>query len=295
MGILRFNYRSEVLGRYVDITVALPTDSYRCPPSEKLENRTNRHPVDPNKPCYVPGMKFQTVYLIHGGGDDDTLTYRYSNVEEVAQRNHVMLVTPNIANSFGYDAAYTIPYMTFVTEELPTVIQSLFPSSTAREDNFIMGYAMGGNVALGCAVNRPDRYAMCMDISGGIGMTMSTETLMEELDGDHFKQFFPLYNTTFGSSEEIPGSAADLAYQVKQHRENGDPECRFLLVCGSREFIRQRVERDAAVMQEMHMDVTYICAEEYDHDFKLWDRYMQLGLDTLLPLKRKAIYPVNAQ
>ena len=22
---------------------------------------------------YEPGMKFQTVYLIHGGGDDDTL------------------------------------------------------------------------------------------------------------------------------------------------------------------------------------------------------------------------------
>ena len=108
-------------------------------------------------------MKFQTVYLIHGGGDDDTLTYRYSNVEEAAQRNHVMLVTPNIANSFGYDAKYAIPYMSFITEELPTVIQSLFASSPAREDNFIMGYAMGGNVALGCAINRPDRYAACLD------------------------------------------------------------------------------------------------------------------------------------
>lgn len=39
------------------------------------------------------------------------------------------------------------------------------------------------------------------------------------------------------------------------------------------------------------MDVTYLCAEEYDHDFKLWDRYLQLGLDWLLPLKRRAIYP----
>lgn len=291
MGTFRFNYRSEVLGRYVDITVVLPTDSYRCPPSDKLANRANRHPADPGKPCYQPGMKFQTVYLIHGGGDDDTLTYRYSNVEEAAQRNHVMLVTPNIANSFGYDAAYTIPYMTFVTEELPMVMQSLFPSSTAREDNFIMGYAMGGNVALGCAVNRPDRYAMCMDISGGIGMTMCRETFMAELDGDHFSTVFPLYNATFGTSQEIPGSPADLAYQVQRHREQGDPECKFLLVCGSREFIRERVEGDAAAMQKLHMDVTYLCAEEYDHDFQLWNRYMQLGLDTLLPLKRRAIYP----
>lgn len=291
MGIFRFNYRSEILGRYTDITVVLPTDSYRCPPSSRTENRTNRTPEAPNTPRYQPGMKFQTVYLIHGGGDDDTLTYRYSNVEEAAQRNHVMLVTPNIANSFGYDAKYAIPYMSFITEELPTVIQSLFASSPAREDNFIMGYAMGGNVALGCAINRPDRYAACLDISGGIGMTMRTDTLMQELRGDHFRNLFPLYNTTFGSAEEIPGSPADLPFQIKYHRDAGDPECKFILVCGSEEFIRRRVEDDAAAMQVMDMDVTYLCAEEYDHDFKLWDRYLQLGLDRLLPLKRRAIYP----
>lgn len=291
MGIFRFNYRSEILGRYTDITVALPTDSYRCPPSGRMENRTNRTSEVPNTPRYQPGMKFQTVYLIHGGGDDDTLTYRYSNVEEAAQRNHVMLVTPNIANSFGYDAKYAIPYMSFITEELPTVIQSLLSSSPAREDNFIMGYAMGGNVALGCAINRPDRYAACLDISGGIGMTMRTDTLMQELRGDHFRSLFPLYNTTFGSAEEIPGSTADLPFQVKCHRDAGDPECKFILVCGSKEFIRRRVEDDAAAMQAMDMDITYLCAEEYDHDFKLWDRYLQLGLDRLLPLKRRAIYP----
>ena len=291
MGIFRFNYRSEILGRYTDITVVLPTDSYRCPPSSRTENRTNRTPEAHNTPRYQPGMKFQTVYLIHGGGDDDTLTYRYSNVEEAAQRNHVMLVTPNISNSFGYDAKYAIPYMSFITEELPTVIQSLFASSPAREDNFIMGYAMGGNVALGCAINRPDRYAACLDISGGIGMTMRTDTLMQELRGDHFRNLFPLYNTTFGSAEEIPGSPADLPFQIKYHRDAGDPECKFILVCGSEEFIRRRVEDDAAAMQAMDMDVTYLCAEEYDHDFKLWDRYLQLGLDWLLPLKRRAIYP----
>lgn len=288
MGIFRFNFRSEALGHYVDVTVALPTDSYRCPPELPMEHCTSRG--SDGKPVYQPGMKFQTVYLIHGGGDDDTLTYRYSNVEEAAQRNHVMLVTPNITNSFGYDTKYTVPYMTFVTQELPTVIQSLFASSPAREDNFIMGYAMGGNVALGCAVNHPERYSHCVDISGGIGMTFCADTLMAELDGDHFKNFFPLYNAAFGDSSEIPGSPADLTAQVKKHRAAGDPECSYTLVCGSREYIRSRMEADAAQMQALDMDVSYICAEEYDHDFKLWDRYMQLALDTILPLKRKAIY-----
>lgn len=291
MGVMRFNYRSEILGRYVDITVAYPTDSYRCPPTPAMQNRVHKASANALKPEYRPGMKFQTVYLIHGGGDDDTLTYRYSNVEEAAQRNHVMLVTPNIANSFGIDTCYGVPYMTFLTEELPCVVQSLFASSPAREDNFIMGYAMGGNVALGAAVNRPDLYHTCVDISGGIGMTMDTRGLMEELDGDHFREGFPLFHHTFGDSKNIPGSQMDLACQAEKNRMAGLPPCRYLLVCGSKEFIRGRVEKDVAVMRSLNMDVQYICAETYDHDFRLWDRYLQLALDKLLPLKRQAIYP----
>lgn len=53
-----------------------------------------------------------------------------------------MLVTPNIANSFGIDTAYGVAYQTFLSQELPTVIRALFASSEKREDNFIMGYAM---------------------------------------------------------------------------------------------------------------------------------------------------------
>jgi putative tributyrin esterase len=71
--------------------------------------------------------------------------------------------------------------MTFITEELPTVIQTLFTSSEKREDNFIMGYAKGSNVALVAAITRPDRYYVRMDISGGIGMTMDAGVLKGEL------------------------------------------------------------------------------------------------------------------
>lgn len=291
MGYFRFNYRSELLNRYVDVSVVLPTDGCRLPAGGYPVERCHRSPAPATAPEWRPGMQFQTVYLLHGGGDDDTLTYRYSNIEEAAQRNHVMLITPDIANSLGLDTAYGVPYMSFLTEELPTVVQSLFPSSPRREDNFIMGYAMGGNAALGAAVNRPDRYAVCVDISGGIGMTFRADTLQQELSGPVFKNVFPLYNHSFGPTGGIPGSRADLKSELLRHRAAGAPECRFVLICGSREFIRERVENDAAVMRELNMDVTYLCAEGYDHDFRLWNRAMELALDRLLPLKRKPLYP----
>ena len=117
-----------------------------------------------------------------------------------------MLVTPNIANSFGLDTEYGVNYQSFLSRELPAVIRALFPSSPRREDNFIVGYAMGGNVALGTALLHPELYAECVDISGGIGMTLATETLQSELDGDFFRQNFRIYNSSFGKGSKIPGS-----------------------------------------------------------------------------------------
>jgi len=213
MGLMRFNFRSQALGYYVDVTVAYPTDNYSYYDQDRMskggleeEDRNGK----PAKPVYTPGMKFQTVYLIHGGGDDDTLTYRYTNAERYATENNVMLVTPNIANSFGADADFGVKYQTFLAEELPVVVRSLFASSEKREDNFIMGYAMGANVALGTAIMHPELFACCVDMSGGIGYTLDTDTMVEELKGEHFGRHFYRYVTTFGQAETFPGSKHDL-------------------------------------------------------------------------------------
>ena len=64
MGIMRFNYRSQAVGGYVDITVVYPTDFISYYDMTK-ERRHHNAPGQKPLPKYVPGMKFQTVYLIH--------------------------------------------------------------------------------------------------------------------------------------------------------------------------------------------------------------------------------------
>lgn len=289
MGIMRFNYRSQAVGGYVDVTVVYPTDSL----SYYDMSAETRHHVIPGqaaRPMYKPGMKFQTVYLIHGGGDDDTLTYRYTNAELYAQRNNVMLVTPSVMNSFGVDTNYGVAYSTFITEELPVLMQTLFASSPKREDNFIVGYAMGGNAALGNAIIRPEMYNTCIDISGGIGLTVNTEQLAEELGREHFKSF-PLYLSTFGKPEELEGSRHDLRKKLKEDMSNGVKLPKFILIAGSEEgSIGERVKADADTLKALGCDVTYICAEGHKHDFVMWDKYIALALDELLPLKREPLY-----
>jgi putative tributyrin esterase len=288
MGIMRFNYRSQAIGRYIDISVVYPTDnmSYIDPALEK------KHPVPgPEKQQYKPGMKFQTVYLIHGGGDDDSLVYRYTNAEYFAQRNCVMLVTPDITNSFGINTNYEVEYSTFLNEELPIVIQTLFASSPKREDNFIVGYAMGGNAAFGNALMYPQNYSTCVDMSGGIGLTVNMQTLKDELNSEHFKNDFKLYGASFGEADKLDGSRHDMYTLAKKNLENGVEVPKFYFIAGSEEsFIRDRCKDDADILKSLGYDATYIEAEGYKHDFEMWDKYLHIVFDEILPLKRKAIY-----
>ncbi|MCR5278611.1 MAG: hypothetical protein K6E19_04135 [Lachnospiraceae bacterium] len=288
MSMMRFNYRSQMLGHYVDISIVYPTDnySYYDPKKDRKGIHDEGH-FETAKLVYEPGMKFQTVYLIHGGGDDDTLTYRYTNAERYAQDNNVMLVTPNIANSFGANAEYGKRYQDFLGDELPAVIQSLFASSSKREDNFIMGYAMGGNVALATALLHQDKFAYCVDMSGGIGLTLDTKALADELRSDHFKNFLPIYNGTFGNPDKLEGSRHDIYKAAKEYKESGKELTGFHVICGSDEFIRKRVERDVELLKELGYNPEYTVAEGYKHDFDLWEDYMRIALDSILPLKRK--------
>ena len=268
MGYLRFNFRSPALGRYVDVSIATPVERYL------FQARATKTDIDKN-------IRLKTVYLIHGGGDDDTLTYRFSNAERYANDANVMLVTPNITNSFGIDTCYHVSYQTFLAEELPKMVQTFFASSGRREDNYIMGYAMGGNVALGTAILHPENYCKCFDISGGIGMTLNNETLKQELHSEHFNKNFPLYVSSFGKPEDIEGSRFDLYRKLKTDLENGVELPEFTIACGSKEFIRTRVEDDYRIMKELGANVSYDLCEGYDHDFEFWDMYIAKALKQL--------------
>lgn len=288
MALIQYNYKSQCVGRNVNVTVILPTDGLSFFEPSEARERGHNPIAPPPRDVYRPGMGFQTVYLYHGGGEDNSVSGRYAALERAAQENRVMLVCPDI-QFFGTDSAGG-KYFTYLTEELPTVMQTIFPSSPKREDNFVMGYAMGANVALGAAVIRPDLFRACVDISGGIGMTLKTQTLVDELNSNHFKTFVPSYQIAFGPSESFPGSAFDLFPIAKKFREQGRELSEFILACGSKEFIRERVEGDVHALKELGYTIRYICAEGYDHNWEMWEKYMLLAFKELLPLKRKYLY-----
>ena len=284
MGIMQYNYRSQCLSANVNITIVYPTDRLSYYDMTVPRHHGSRVKLEDR---YLPGMKFQTIYLLHGGGDDDSVVYRYINSEAYAEANQVMLVTPSIVNSFGVDTKYGLFSYTFLTEELPVVIQSLFASSPKREDNFIMGFAMGGNAALGAALRRPDLYAACVDLSGGIGLTLDMDDLKKNLRSSKFR----IYPSSFENPDTIDGTEFDMYSVAKGNIERGVELPKFFLCAGSEEGqIGVRVHNDAIKLKELGYDVYYEEAAGYKHDFPIWNKYIKLAMDEWLPLKRHPLY-----
>ena len=84
MGLLRFSYRSEILSLHTNITVTLPSEELTYYPLTDIKREEGV--AARRKWEYRDGMKFQTVYLLHGGGEDGNMvwiTFGSSSVRNV--------------------------------------------------------------------------------------------------------------------------------------------------------------------------------------------------------------------
>ena len=95
---------------------------------------------DPEKGC----QKFQTLYLLHGFTGDHLSWLRGTSIERYADEHQILTVMPSAYNSAYTDMKYGLPYFTYISEELPEMVERLFPSSPCRQDRFVSGMSMGG-------------------------------------------------------------------------------------------------------------------------------------------------------
>ncbi|HPJ02052.1 MAG TPA: alpha/beta hydrolase-fold protein [Candidatus Limiplasma sp.] len=282
MAIMRYNYFSEVLSLCVDVTITYPSRKFTYSENSKPELVIREEA----KPALYDGMKFQTVYMLHGGGDDDSLLLRYTNLERYAEDNCVMTVTAQAKDSFFIDTAYGFRYFTFMTEELPRVIQCLFASSPAREDNFVIGMAMGGNAALMLAMKRPDLYAGVVDLSGGIGCSIDTDYFVDELET--WKQIRRL-PAAFGTPESQPGGPWDLGAIAKKNFADKVTMPELYIAVGDDDFIRDVVRKDRDALSAIGYQFHYEEAPGLGHEWAFWDQYIQKALNEWLPLRRSVV------
>ncbi len=73
---------------------------------------------------------------------------------------------PRVERSFYADEVHGHRYWTFLSEELPSLVDQFFRVSTRREDTFVAGLSMGGYGAFRWALRQPERFAAAASLSG---------------------------------------------------------------------------------------------------------------------------------
>lgn len=145
MAYLSCHFYSKYLAHQTQICVALP-EAYGKPVQKE----------------------YPLLYLLHGRGDDSTSWLRLSSVERFADEHRVAVVMPSAETSFYMDGIYGKRFFSYLTIELPAVVQQWFPVTSSPESTYIAGLSMGGYGALKIALSMPERFAGIGIFSAGI-------------------------------------------------------------------------------------------------------------------------------
>jgi putative tributyrin esterase len=265
-----------------NITVCLPSFSFR----DVMNN---------NQDFYVRGMKFQTLYLLHGGAGDDSDYVNFTNIVRYADENRIAVVMPCDYNYFYTDDPKGPRYWKYVSEELMEVCQALFPLSDKSEDNFVAGLSMGGGGAMKMGLVNCERFAAVLCMSG----TSINPDKIKAFSGPRARQDQENSDTMprihidaiFGDLSHYKGSIHDMYQRARLNVEEGKELPKFFLTVGDQDFFREHVEDACQYLTSLGYDTHFELVPGYAHEWSFWDFTLKKALDHWLPIRRDIIYP----
>lgn len=261
MALFQCSFYSDTLGVSTSVNVLLP--------QEKDPNSLEERPAP---------ARFPVLYLLHGLLDDHTAWLRQTAVERYAGQRGVAVVMPGVGRGFYTDQRRGYRYWTYVSEELPRLVQSWLPVSTRREETFVAGLSMGGYGALKLALRRPERFAAAASFSGAVDMMRA----LHEVDWPWGEE-----NTnTFGPLAKARGGDDDLVALL----DRADPAAlpRLYLSCGTEDWL---LPSNRAFHQRARK--LGVLADYFEgpggHDWDFWDAELRKTLEWLpLPINTES-------
>lgn len=280
--LVKFNYLSQALMKQTNVTMILPSWDTMDMVKGKAES-------------YIPGTKFQTLYLYHGGTGDDSDYVNFSNIIRYANDNKIAVIMPcgynsGYANNESENQAWPARYWDFIFEELPKVCAAMFPISTKPEDTFVAGLS-GGSIAVAkWLAYGPERFCTALMMSGG---GMEVEKIMTVVN--RYNNGSTDFEINFDELEEqgikLVDPESDLYRQLKCNSDEGKKLPKVLMTCGGNDFIRSFAQASKDILKSYGYDVEYEEVPGYTHEWDFWDLALRKALNEQLPIRHDVILP----
>ncbi len=256
MALMRCDFFSDVLGLSTSMTVILPQGT------ERQIGMTGAQSSDA-----VP-----VLYLLHGLSDDDTIWTRRTSIERYVAPLGIAVVMPQVHQSFYADEVHGMPFWTFLTEELPTVVNQFFRVSAQPEDTFVAGLSMGGYGAFKWALSQPSRFGAAASLSGALGLS--------DFHGQRDLPFRRQLENAFGDGP-ISGTHHDVMHLLGEVEAADLPP--LYVACGTEDFLFAESDAFIAAASARGIPLTTHIGRG-DHDWSYWDDRIQDVL-AWLPLR----------
>jgi S-formylglutathione hydrolase FrmB len=249
MAHLRCDFFSDVLGLSTSMTVLLP------------QVATSQIGIHASAQAAAP----PTLYLLHGLSDDDTIWTRHTSIERYAAQLGLAVIMPQVHRSFYTDEVRGLRYWTFLSEELPSLVDRFFRLSPRREDTFVAGLSMGGYGAFKWALQQPERFAAAASLSGSLDMARRTQSDMPD-DPAIFRRIF--------GEEPLDGTDADLLWLVDRAARSQVELPRLYVCCGTEDrlYADNLTFRDTCQANRVETTTDF---GPGDHDWAYWDAKIQ--------------------
>ena len=253
--------------------------------SPSLQTKTNVNVLLPTPESTLSGHQetfaecahtgpFPVLYLLHGTFGDESDWTRFSRIEDYARKRNVIVVMPNCENSCYRNTPAAKNYFTYVTEELPSMINWMFPASGKREDTFIAGLSMGGSGAFMLGLSCPERYGYVASLSGGFGNS-----------GIRQRKKGSPWAWAFDPDEVLEGTRDDPKWLAKHVLETADKVPELYLCCGTEDFLYEANRELRDYLTEIGLPFTYH-EQPGIHDWNFWDDEIKRIFEWL-PVQKK--------
>ena len=247
MALVSVHYRSDQLKKTVEILLTVP---------------------DYNGKFQKPLSEYPVVYLLHGLSEDASSWIRKSNVERYALERGLVLVMPSVDRSMYCDGVLGQNYFTYLTRELPGYLEKVFGLSRKREQNFIMGFSMGGFGAARAALTYPEQYAAWGSLSGLVDLM----PMLFRLD-DSVREEFPFLAAEAERIDTTPLNPVNLIDGEKQKRLRG------YLSCGLKDDLLICTRRFQEASQRAGLPNRFTYVPDRGHDWTFWEEQIPLFFD----------------
>ena len=246
MALIDLKFYSQMLG--------MQTEAYIIVPQRSTVGEIGIDGKKDNK-------EYKTLYLLHGLSDDHSIWLRRTSIERYAADYGICVVMPCGGKSFYTDMKYGMKYFSYITEELPCVVEEFLKVSNKREDRCIAGLSMGGYGALKAALKKPETYCAAAGIS-------SVADIKNRLFDD-------VLVSVFGEDMNIPDEE-DLFCLAEKTNSNAQKP-RIFMGVGTEDFLYKSNVKLKEKFEQLDYDFTYRESSGI-HNWAFWDEYIQYVL-----------------